>query len=942
MTTIKLALRGIRASLGRLVLTTIAILAGVGFVAGAFIIADSLDATFDSIFEEASASVDGFVGVAELEFGQDERTIPDTLTAELLALPEVGSATPTVSLQQFAAFVALDENGEEVLPQGPPVLTTSWDGEEANGIVLVDGAPPSGIGQTALDVDYATLVGAEVGDVVTFNTPDGRQDFEIAGTVEFAANAGAAFVLFDFESAQTLYDKEGVVDGIALSRASGVESDDMITAVAAVLPPEAEVVSQAEFIEDQSAQFEQVISIFRIVLLVFAGISVFVSLFIIYNTFAILVVQRQQEIGMLRAVGATRRQVRVWVLVEAVVVGIAGSLLGLAAGFGVAFLIKTLLDATGGFPDTETILLPRTIYFALAVGLGATILSALVPAVVASRVSPMAALRPAGQSVSIASRRVLSGAILLVAGGILMGLGLAGRTGATTIAGVELSTGVVIGLEFGLGAVLVFVGLFLFSVLFAGPVVSLIGTPQILGAAMLAMGLALIAVVFTIGDGVPEGITVTERVDGVEESTVSPGNVISWIGFVIKMIVAGLAALVGLSILLSKARGGKRTGLGGGAGAIEGHLARRNAARSPTRSAATATSLAIGIALVSTVSVVGESLKASLTGTLDRSITADLFIYDNVVQDEFSGELANQLESVDGLASISRLRFNEIRLGEDNVESVGAFEANTGTELLDFGITDGSIDGLADGSGIIVFADEAAERNLSVGDTVAIEFPDLESEDLTIVGIFEDNSVLNSPWVIDLSVYERHFENTDDFFVAASLAEGVDADAVKADVQAVTDTFSSIVTEDNTEFRESQEGQVDGLISLINYLLGFALFVAFLGVINTIVLSVVERTREIGLLRAVGTTRQQVRGMVRWEAVIVCLFGALLGIGLGVLFGWAAVTAIPDDVISEIAIPFESVIFTILVAALAGVAAAVIPAYVAAKRNVLEAIATGQ
>jgi ABC-type antimicrobial peptide transport system permease subunit len=696
---------------------------------------------------------------------------------------------------------------------------------------------------------------------------------------------------------------------------------------------------QAEVIEEQTAAFEQVISIFRTLLLVFAGIALFVSLFIIYNTFAILVTQRLQQIGMLRAIGATRGQVRGWVLIEAIVVGIVGSLLGLVAGFGVAFLIKAAFQAAGGFPETDTVLQARTVYVALAVGILATIVSALVPAFWASGISPIAAIRPERKQVSIANARVIAGAIMLAIGAVLMGFGLAGRTGAITILGVDLSTGWVIGLEFGLGAILLFVGMFLFSVLFAGPVVDFLGKPWVLGGAMLGLGIALVAAMFVLGDGFPASPTSTELVDGVEEQQFSFTNLLGWIGFVIKLTVAVLSILIGASVLTAKARGGTKFGIGGGAGSIEGHLARRNAARSPIRTAATATALTIGIALVSTVSVVGESLKASFASTLDRSIQADLFIYDESGGSAFSGQLADDLESIDGLASISRFRFNEIRIGND-VEDVGAFDADTADRLIDFGVVDGSLDGLVEGTGLLLFQEEAEERGLSVGDSVEVEFPDLESESLVIAGLFEDNSVLNSPWIIDLSVYERHIQSTDDFFVGASITEGADPLAVKADVQAVTDTYSSVTTQDNQEFIDSQEGQVDSLISLINYLLGFALFVAFVGVINTIVLSVVERTREIGLLRAVGSTRQQVRGMVRWEAVIVCLFGALLGIALGVLFGWAAVTAIPDDVISDIAIPYESVIFTILIAALAGVAAAVVPAYLAAKRDVLEAIAT--
>jgi ABC-type antimicrobial peptide transport system permease subunit len=939
MTVFKLALRGIRASIGRLILTTIAILAGVGFVAGAFILADSLESTFGGIFEEASADIDARVSVAEFEFGDDERSIPDTLVDELEALPEVGRVRPEITIEEvFTPFVALDENGDEVKPQGPPIITFSWDGSEGGGLSLGEGTPPQGVDQTAIDRDYADLLGAQVGDVFTFNTPDGQRDFEIASIVDFEITGGAFFVLFDFESAQTLYDKEGLVDGIALSRASGVTTEDMIAAVEAVIPAEAAVQNQAEVIEEQSAQFEQIIGIFRTLLLVFAGIALFVSLFIIYNTFAILVTQRLQQIGMLRAIGASRRQVRLWVLIEATLVGVVGSALGLLAGLGVAFGIKSLFQAGGGFPDTDTVVLPRTVLVALAVGLIATLVSALVPALLASRTPPMAAIRPQRRQVTIASFRVLAGAAMLAVGAILMGLGLAGKTGAVTILGVELSTGWVIGIEFGLGAALLFIGMFLFSVLFAGPVVDVIGQPVVLGLAMFGLGAALIVAMFLVGDGAPASPVVTEVVNGVEQQSFSFGNLFGWVGFIIKLLVAVVSALIGLAVLLAKFTG-LRLGIGSAAGSIEGHLARRNAARSPTRTAATATALTIGIALVSTVSVVGESLKASFSSTLDRSIRAELFIYDEETQSAFSGQLAAELESVDGLDAISRFRANEIRIGED-VESMAAYDADTGDRIIDFGLQDGSTDPLVNDNGILVFQEVAAERGLSVGDVLTVEFPDLETEQMTVAGIFEDNSVLNSPWVIDMSVYERHIEADEDFFVGASIPDGADLEATKAEVLAITDTFSSVTAQDNQEFRESQEGQVDSLISLINYLLGFALFVAFVGVINTIVLSVVERTREIGLLRAVGTTRKQIRGVVRWEAVIVCIFGALLGILLGVLFGWAAVSAIPDDIISDIAIPYESVIFTILIAALAGVAAAVIPAYLAAKRNVLESIAT--
>ncbi len=929
MTIVRLALRGIRASLGRLILTTVAIVAGVGFVSGAFILADSLEDTFSAIFEGAASGTDAQITVADLEFGDDLRTIPDSLVDEVAALPEVGEATPQVGIDpgdNFRAFIVQDAEGNPVEPVGPPIITFSWDGEDVeDAITLAAGAPPVGLDQVAINIEYAEAAGVEPGQRVTLITPDGDRDFTLSGTFEIPVTAGAFFVVFDFPSAQVLYDREGQVDAITLSRAPGVEVADMIAAVEAIVPEEAAVQSQQEVIDETSADFEQIIGIIRNILLGFALVAVFVSLFIIYNTFAILVNQRLQQIGMLRAVGATRGQIRFWVLIEALLVGLIGSIIGIVFGLAVARLIQAAFQASGGFPETETVIRLRTIWVCLAVGIGATVVSALLPAFLAGRVTPIAAMRNESPRRSSLRRRIILGAVILGVGLLLLGLGLTGSGGSVTSVVSSLA----------LGAILIFVGTAMLSVLFAGPVVNLLGRPAVLGGALLLLGIGLPLFRFTVGDGLP-------------------GGILGWITFIIQVPVTIMATVTGLSIVLS-ALLGRSVGIGGSAAFLEGRLARQNAARAPQRTAATATALTIGIALVSTVGVMGESLIASFTATLDRSIRADLFIFDEQAQSPFPGDLADRVEAIDGVGAVSRFRFNEIRLpanetagaeggdqGEDedtgDVVAMAAYDADTGEDLIRFDVSSGSVEGLVDGTGILVFSSAAEDRGLAVGDTIDVEFPDLETETLTVAGIFEDNAVLNTPWIIDIGLYERHISVNDDVFVAASVAEGADTDPVKAEVLAVAEEFG-IQAQDTGEFLEGQESQVDGLITLINYLLGFALVVAFLGVINTIVLSVIERTREIGLLRAVGMTRRQIRTTIRWEAVIVCLFGALLGIVLGIIFAVAAVSAIPDDIISTVAVPYGSIMFAILAAALAGVVAALLPARRAARLNVLEAIA---
>ncbi|MEM7339529.1 MAG: FtsX-like permease family protein [Actinomycetota bacterium] len=926
----RLSFRNIRASVGRLILTTIAVTAGVAFVSGSFILTDSLSATFDELFANSTNEIDAQVQVAELEFGQDERTIPDTLIAEVDALPEVDRAIPTVQLDpgvSFRPYILIDETAEPsddgsvstIEPAGGPIIAFSWDGEDSEALSLAEGAPPNGPDQIAIDTTYADayrLITGEdivVGESYRFQTDEGEQTFVVSGIGELPITAGAFFVFFDFETGQQQFDKVGQVDVIALTRASGVSTAEMIAAVETVLPEEAEVLDRTAIIDQANSEFETFFTIFRNVLLGFALVALFVSLFIIYNTFAILVTQRLRQFGMLRAVGSTRGQIRSLVQLEALIVGVIGSLLGIIGGLGVAWLIKTGLNAAGGFPDTGTVLELRTVWIALIVGLGATLISALLPALMAGRVSPIAAMRNEAPSAASINRQVIIGAVVLGVGLIVLGFGLfsSGQSATTVIT------------LLGVGSVLTFIGVALLSAIVAGPFVEFVGRPYVLGGILFVLGVGLPLIRLTVGDGLPD-------------------TVFSWVGFTVGTTIAAIAAITGFLILAS-AISGRSIGFGGSAAGLAGRMARRNAARSPQRTAATATALTIGIALVAAAGVVAESLKASVAATFEQAIQADLFLFDEETNSPFSSQVAAELSDLDGIAEVSGLRANEVRLGvdadgEDDIVDVVAYNAATGENLFRLGVSEGDTSGLVS-DGVLVLDTEAEARGLSVGDTLDVEFPDLETETLTVSGLFTDDRLFpETPLVIDLSVYERHVATDDDLFVLASIEEGADPEAVKESAIDLAGQFASVTAQDNRELLETQESQVDGLVTVINYLLGFALVVAFLGVINTIVLSVVERTREIGLLRAVGTTRQQISSTIRWEAMIVSLFGAALGLVVGVLFAWAAVTAIPDSFIDTIAIPYETVMLVIITAALAGVVAAVIPAIRASRLNVLQAI----
>lgn len=933
MTMLKLSLRSIRANLGRLALTGMAVVFGVGFVSGSFIIADSLRDTFGSIVANANAGIDARVQLADVDdFGAEVTGVPEEILADIEALDEVDRAVGFVALEEFRPFIALDAEGETVEPQGPPILTFSWtdDPDFAGGFELVDGTAPSGPDSVALDADYVDALGAEVGQTIEFLTPTGEQSFRLDGIVSFEGAAGAFFVLFDLETAQAQYGLEGLLSQISIAAAPGVTESEVVDAIEPLLPAGVEAIEASVAVEQDTADFNQIIDFIGWALLGFALVALFVSLFIIYNTFAILVSQRTREIGMLRAIGASRDQLLLSIVIEALVVGVVASALGVFAGIGVAELIQTLFtQAGGGFPDTGTAITVRTVVIAMVAGVLATVASSVFPAFRAARISPIAAMRNEAPPKQSLQRRILGGALVTALGALAM---IFGFTGSGGVSGTLTLLGV--------GAVLVFIGTALLSVLFAGPVVRLLGRAPLMGVLALLGGIIVPIVGFALSlAGLFTGASgFFTQEDGEAQLNISIGS------FVFVVLGIGVLAL-GLTLIFAgppAVRDGFRL-LGGlkrtSAPRRVFGLAIENAARSPRRTASTATALTIGLALVTMVSVMASSLKASLSDTLDDVIGADLFVFTDNGDPEalIPLEVANRVERVDGIESSTRYRIDEVRLPGGEVVDVAAWDTTTGDSLIDFELIDGAYD--TGDTGVLLFDELAEAQGVGVGDSIDVEFTDLETETLTVTGLYSDNSVLESDVMVDLPVLDRHVEPAGDAFFSATIAEGADVDAVKDAANGIVAAFPSIVAQDNEEFREGIESQINQLLVLINGLLGLALVVAFLGVVNTIALSVIERTQEIGLLRAVGTTREQLGASIRFEAITVSIFGAIMGLILGFVFAAAAVTAVPDNVLSTIAVPWGTIIAVLIASACLGMTAAFFPARRAAKMPVLEAIA---
>ena len=845
-----IARRSIRARIGRLIAIAIAILVGVAFVVGSFVLADSLRKTFDDLFTQISENLDLQVRSAQAfessATGTDERDpLPASLTDQVAAVEGVEKAEP--SLLRYAQLV--DRDGEAVTTQGAPTFGTSWSGPGGLGGLEIkgEGTAPSGPDQVAIDKASADREDFAVGDRIEVLTDTGRHEFTITALVGLGDSdgfAGATLAAWDFPTAADVLGAGDTVDTIDVAVADGADVDTVQQRIEEILPARTEVVTRDVLIAENKEDVDTFISAFGNGLLGFAFVTAFVSAFLINNVFAISIGQRLRELALLRAVGANGRQVRRMIYFEALVTSVVATILGIVAGIFVAKAIVGIFNAAGaGFPDVGTVLKPRTIVMAFLVGVGITMASVMIPAIRAARVPPVAAMRPELGFEVLSTKRLVVGTTVAVVGAIAFVVGLFVRPGGT----IGL-----LGLA-GAGALLMFLGVASVSSTVARPATKLIGWP--------------VAKLF--------------RTPGV--------------------------------------------------------LARENAGRSPRRTSATAAALMIGVALVSAASVFAASLRHTFSSALERGVKADYIITDESFQG-LPPAVAQTLQQLPELSAVTPIRQAQVEIDGER-KDVGAAEPGPLAELIDIDMQEGSISELREG-GILVHKDPASDLDLQVGDTVSATFQNGAQEDLRVDGIYNDASLVGN-WLISISTLEQATSQPPrDLFVVAKLADGVSAEQGNDAVEAAMRPFPQAKVQSNAEFREDQEGQIDQLLVVISVLLGFAIVIAVLGISITLALGVFERTREIGLLRAVGMNKRQTRRSVRWEAVIVATFGAVVGIVLGTLIGIALSLAVPDTVIDQITIQTSTIVIILVGAVIAGFLAALYPSYKASNMNVLEAIAT--
>ena len=833
----------------RLLGTTMAVVLGVAFLAASLTTGNTMTAGFDRLFETANSGTDVVVRNAN-QIGSGDiavrGTVDASVTDDVAAVDGVASVAAVVE----GSGRIIDADGDPVGGQGPPTVATNWLADSPlNPWELAAGRAPQDVDaaqpyEVVIDRASADIGHLAVGDRTLVLTP-APVDVVIVGLATFggADSLGpATYTAFTDEAATALIARPGQVSTIRVAAQDGISQSELAERIDSTLPPGVESITGAELTDEMLADIEgDFLGMFKTILLAFAAIALVVAAFSINNTFSILIAQRSRESALLRALGASRRQVLMSVVVEALTIGAIASAVGLAAGYGLAVGLKALMDANGldlGFDGV--VMNTSTIVVALIVGIGATLLASVIPAVRASQVAPLAALRDAAVDRSGTSR------VRLVAGIVITAIGIAVTVTATSGDNALMQAG-------------------------AGALATLVGA------------------------------------------------------VVLGPIAARPAAAV-LGMLPQALRG------------QTGRLARRNAMRDPRRTASSASALMVGTAVVALFTTFGASIKATIEQAVDQDFGGDLV----VVTDDFSGAGMSPTvaASVAELPEVSRVAGmgNAVMLADgDSIDPSVANPADLDA-LLDLGVSSGSIDDVVAGH-VAVSDHYAADHDLSIGSTIEAEFADGAATTLTVSAIY-GNAMNVGDMLMTPEDWTPHADQVGDMVVLIDLADGVSESEGAAAVTAVTERHGAPEAQTRSEYVDSIGSEVDQMLMFVYAMLALAVLIALMGIANTLSLSIHERTRELGLLRAIGQTRRGVRSTVRWESVIVAIFGTLGGIGLGSFLGWGLMRALAvQEGFGTFALPVTSLAVVLVLAAMAGVVAAWRPSKRAGQLDILDAIA---
>jgi putative ABC transport system permease protein len=835
----------------RLVLAGLAVILGVMFVSGAFVLTDTLSRSFGQLFTSVYANTAVEVSAvpplpADVGGGAPTTaTVPASLVDTVRAIPGVTEATGQVATDGARLIGA---NGKVVASVGPPRVGGSWT-SQAPTALMRQGRAPAADSEIAINAALATAAGVHVGDQVGVLTPTSpKQTFTLVGIFGYAAGAdslgGAQVVAFTEPVAQQLMlGQTGVYTAVDVKGTTGLSDEALRDRISAALGSGYQVRTGKQLSDEATAAFTKALTFFNYVLLGFAAVALFVGTFLILNTFSIIVAQRTRELALMRALGASRGQIIGSVLTEASLIGLISSVLGLGLGIGVGALLARLFSSfTSGNLALAGIGVPATaIISAFAVGIGITIIAALIPALRAARIAPVAAMRDAATPDRPMTKLAVAGGVILAIGAGLLGLGLSGNAGGQT-----LST--ILG-----GVLLAFVGVSLLTPLLARPVAGVVG------------------------------------------------RLFSW--------------------------------------SVPGRLGRLNSGRNPRRTAITAAALMVGIALITGINTVITSAKQSISKAADSQAHVDLIISGEPGPGgapTFDPAVLDATAALDGVRAVSGLYADVARVDGART-SVGALTNMAAVPgMFTLHAASGVIDSIGDGQ-IVVDEKTATAKGLRLGSVVTVQLPKGAPLHLTVSGIYAKSDLVNG-YMLPISAVTnfRSAMPTQGFI---QVKPGASVATVKARVDTLLKDSPEVNVGDRNEYLAQQTARTDTTLTMISILLALAILIAVLGVINTLALSVLERTRELGLLRAVGLGRAQTMWMVTVEAVVISLFGALLGLGVGIGLGAAVVRALKDQGLTVLALPWSQLGTYLVLAAIVGVVAAVLPAIRAARTNVLQAIA---
>ncbi|MGC9669933.1 ABC transporter permease [Planosporangium sp. 12N6] len=832
----------------RLVLSGLAVVLGVMFVSGAFVLTDTLGRSFDSLFASVFAGTDVQVrakpAVAGVDSGERPTNLPADLVAKVRSAPGVASATGVAAADGARV---IGRNGKVVTSFGPPRLGANWTGTSEL-VQLREGRGPQAADEIAVNAALAKAAGITVGDRVGVLTLQPKKTFTLVGIFGYSGDrdsiGGAMEVDFTEPVAQELMlGAPGTYSSIDVTAASGQSPEKVRDAVRAAVG-DGYVVKTGKQLQDETVgDFRQGLSFFNNILLGFAGVALFVGVFLILNTFSIIVAQRTRELALMRAVGASRRQMIGAVLVEATIIGLVASVVGLAAGIGVGAGLAWLFGHLGGadLPLASIGVPAAAVIGAFAVGLLVTLVAALLPALRASRIPPVAALQEVATPDRPLTKITVAGSLVAAVGAAILGYGLSGRAHGSTLA-LILS-----------GVLVCFIGVALLTPVLARPVVSLLGL------------------------------------------------LFSW--------------------------------------SVPGKLGRLNSGRNPRRTAITAAALMVGLALITGVNVVLASAKTTMHKQGDTLVKADLIVSGDQMAEmppTFDAAVLDQIRRMSGVRAVAgeyydRAMVNGKGWGVSVVTDLPAL-----ADMFPLRATEGTIATLGPDQLVL---DEARAKtlNLHAGSTVTVQLSRGAPHTMTVAAVLARNDVFNSimlsPSVIpDLRVPQPSW-------AYVRVAPGTGVAAVRDRIDTLLADSPEVNVTDRSGYIDQQARQLDGLLMMIQILLALAVLIAVLGIVNTLALSVLERTRELGLLRAIGLRRVQMMRMVTVESVVISVFGALLGLAVGSGLGAAAVRALRDEGFTELSLPWSRMAVYLVLAGLVGVVAAVLPAIRAARINVLGAIA---